>query len=72
MWEHRCQATTTRGKRCRRQSTTAVWTFAFESERYSSATWVETCTHHMPVGGTVTQLDIRRPKTSRHFAGHAH
>lgn len=60
MWEHQCQATRKRGGQCTRKSTHALWTFAFDDVRFESATWVETCSHHLDFsGGIVSMLDIR-------------
>lgn len=46
MWEHKCMAERKRGGQCTRKSTTAVWCFQFQTERYRNPTWVETCGYH--------------------------
>jgi len=56
MWSHQCQADRKRGGTCTRKSTTGVWCFKFQGERFPSATWVETCGHHVTEAQSIVSM----------------
>ena len=54
-------ATTKRGKPCGHKTVNAVWCFGFQSERFTTATWVESCGLHLAdVHGQVASLRTAR------------
>jgi len=62
MWYYQCQHTNRNGELCKRPSKWAVWTFGWEGERFSSATWVEACgVHYLEDAiGIVSILETRK------------
>lgn len=59
MWTRRCTAENKSGSQCKRRSTTAVWGFSFQGEKFRTATWSETCTQHVDMTHMVAMMDIR-------------
>lgn len=58
MWDHKCMATTKRGKSCGHVAKHAVWCFGLQLERFDRPTWVETCGLHLSdVQGWITHID---------------
>lgn len=58
MWTKECTAQTTKGKKCTRKSTTGLYCFSFQGEKFNHPTWVEVCSQHMDFTSYITSVKI--------------